>query len=92
MQKYQCPYCREKSIGFLRKLSMSPVVSHDCFNCQEPICVPIKSMLFYIPTLLILFFGPYFFSGAVVLIFSIVSILTSAWLYGKFVPLIKAKL
>ena len=92
MPKYQCPYCGEKSVSFLRKLIISPIISHDCSNCHKPICVPIKSNLLVIPTFLILLFGSNFFSGDVVLILFLVSLCTTSWLHGKFVPLIKAKL
>ncbi|ASP48254.1 hypothetical protein B5D82_11085 [Cognaticolwellia beringensis] len=92
MNKYRCPYCDQQSVSLLRKLILSPIVSYDCSACYEPISVPFKSTLLVVPSLLILFFGANYFSLRGVLTMLTLSLILTAYLHVKFVPLTKAKL
>jgi hypothetical protein len=92
VNKFKCPYCGEQSVSALRKLILSPVVSHNCSKCQAPICVPFKSTLLALPSLLIIIFGSNFFSVNVVVVLFALSMTLTSYLHLKFVPLIKAKL
>jgi transcription elongation factor Elf1 len=92
MNKFNCPYCNKKSVSFFRKLILSPIVSHNCSNCNEPICVPFKAVLLILPSLLITLIYSFFINhyNVVTGLFVFGLILTS-YFYNKYVPLIKAR-
>lgn len=92
MNKFNCPYCNEKSVSFFRKLALSPIVSHNCNNCNEPICVPFKALLLILPSLLIILILPTFIDHYTVVIgLFIFDLILTSYFYNKYVPLIKAK-
>jgi hypothetical protein len=92
VNKFRYPHCNEESVSFIRKLIISPIVSHKCSSCDKPITVPFKSIFLTLPSLLIILFGSNFFSVNIVIILFILSLVLTSYFHNKYVPLEKSKL
>jgi hypothetical protein len=86
----KCPYCKQPAISFWRKQRLGPLSSAICRSCGKKIGVPISALLTSIPFLIILILSLFFIRPwYLTILTSIIGFSIMAFLYHKYVPLIK---
>lgn len=85
----KCPNCGNDTISNLSKFFLGPATEIKCKECGARITVPMKSLLLFLPYLIVCWIG--FMLGDIVRIPMIIGIsVLFVWIYYKYVPLVKS--